>query len=60
MKGAGHWPQFKIATQRNLFKKFIFVYFLLPEDYEQGALQKELIIALLQEQFETATLRKSY
>ena len=29
------------------------------EDYEQGALQKELIIATFVEQFKTATLRKS-
>ena len=30
------------------------------EDYEQGALQKELIIALFLEQFKTDTLRKFY
>ena len=33
---------------------------LLLQDYEQGALRKELIITPLKEQFETATLRKSY
>ena len=36
---------------RNLLKSFIFVHLLLLEDYEQGALQKELIIAPLMNRF---------
>ena len=36
-----------ISTQTNLLKNFIFVHLLLLESYEQGALQKELIIAPL-------------
>ena len=43
-----------------MLANFIFVNLLLLEDCEQGALQKELIIALLMEQFKTATLRKHY
>ena len=43
-----------------MFKNFIFVHLLLLEDYEQGALQKELIIAPLMEQFKAATSRKPY
>ena len=34
-------------------------YFLLIENYEQGDLQKGLIIATFVEWFKTATLRKS-
>ena len=45
---------------KNSIKSFLFVHLFLPEDYEQGALQKELIIALLMERFKTATFRKSY
>ena len=41
-------------------KSRYFVHLLLIEDYERDALRKELIIAPLKEQFETATLRKSY
>ena len=48
-----------INTESNLLKGFIFVHLLL-EDYEQGALQKELIIAPLMEQFKRAIFRKSY
>ena len=36
----------------------MFVDFLLIEDYEQGALQKELITALFKELFKTTSLRK--
>ena len=39
-----------INTESNLRKGFIFVHLLL-EDYEQGVLQKELIIAPLMERF---------
>ena len=49
-----------INIYRNLLKNFIFVHLLLLEDYEQGPLQKELIIALLMGRFKTATCRKSY
>ena len=38
----------------------MFVDFLLMEDYEQGAVKKGLIIVLLTEQFQTATLRKFF
>ena len=48
-----------INTERNLRKGFIFVHLLL-EDYEQGVLQKELIIAPLMERFKRAIFRKSY
>ena len=48
-----------IRTFSNLLIHFFFVYLLLIEDYEQGALQKELIIATFVEWFKTATLRKS-
>ena len=71
-KGAGpiapfvEWFKFEvfqmnsIRTYRNLLKNFIFTHLLLPEDYDQGALQKESVIATFIEQFEIATLRKSY
>ena len=49
-----------INTWSNLLENFIFVHRLLLEDYEQGALQKELIVAPLMERFKTATFRKSY
>ena len=48
-----------INTESNLRKGFIFVHLLL-EDYEQGVLQKELIIAPLMERFKRAIFRKSY
>ena len=38
-----------IRTYRNLL-----------EDYDQGALRKDSVIATFMEQFKTATLRKSY
>ena len=48
-----------VSNQSNSLKKFIFVHLLLLEDYEQGALEKELIIVTFVEQFKTAPLRKS-
>ena len=39
---------------------FVFVHLLLIEDYEQGALPKELIILPFVERLKTATFRKSY
>ena len=33
---------------------------MLPEDYEQGALQKELVIATFIKQFKKSTLRMSF
>ena len=48
-----------ISTYSKLLKHFIFPRFLLIEDYEQGALRKELIVAPFVERFKTATLRKS-
>ena len=41
-----------IRTYKNLFKNFILTYFLLLQDYEQGALWKELIASLI-ERFKT-------
>ena len=49
-----------ILTYRKLLKNFVFTPVLLLEDYEQGALRKELIFASFVEQIKTATLRKSY
>ena len=49
-----------IRTYRNLLKNFIFAHLLLLEDYDQGALRKDSVIATFMEQFKTATLRKSY
>ena len=49
-----------INTQNSLLRNFILVHLLLLEDYEQGALQKDLIIAPLMQQFEIATFRKPY
>ena len=49
-----------IRTYRNLLKNFIFAHLLLLEDYDQGALRKDSVIATFIEQFKTATLRKSY
>ena len=48
------------SVSGNLFKNLIFVDLLLIEDYEQGALRKESIIAPFTEQFQTTTLRKWY
>ena len=47
-----------IIIKSNLLKNFIFVHLLLLEDYEQGALQKVLIIAPLMKRFTTATSSK--
>ena len=47
-------------TWSNLLKKFYFFHLLPLEDYEQGALEKQLIIASLIERFKTAAFRKSY
>ena len=49
-----------INTQSSWLKNIILVHLLLPEDYEQGALQKDLITAPLMQQFETATFRNPY
>ena len=49
-----------ISTYSLWLQHFIFVRLLLIEDYEQGALRKELIIATLIEGFQIATLRKFY
>ena len=49
-----------IPTYRNLLKNLIFAHLLLLEDYDQGALRKESVIATFMEQFKIATLRKSY
>ena len=45
-------------TNSKLFKHFIFARFPLIEDYEQGALRKELIVAPFVERFKAGTLRK--
>ena len=47
-----------ISTYSKLLKHFIFARILLIEDYEQGALRKELIVAPFVEQFKRGTLRK--
>ena len=47
-----------ISTYSKLLKHFIFAHFLLIEDYEQGALRKDLIVAPFVERFKVATLRK--
>ena len=49
-----------VSTWSNLLKNFIFVHFLLLEDYEQVGLRKDLNITPLMESFRTATLRKSH
>ena len=54
-----------VAVLNTCFSKVLlinsfFVHLLLPENYEQGISQKELIIAPLMEQFKTATFRKSF
>ena len=38
-----------IRTYRKFLKKFIFAHLLLLEDYDQGALQKESVIATFKE-----------
>ena len=53
-------PINSVSTWSNLFKNFIFVHFLLLEDYEQVGVRKDLNIAPLMEWFRTATLRKSH
>ena len=47
-----------ISAYSNWLKDLFFARFMLIEDYEQGALRKELIVAPFVERFETATLRK--
>ena len=49
-----------INSQNSFLKNSIFVLLLLLEYYEQGALQKELIIAPLMELFKATTFGKSY
>ena len=49
-----------IRTYRNFLEKFFFAHLLLLEDYHQGALRKESVIATFVQQFKIATLRKSY
>ena len=49
-----------VSTWSNLLKNFIFVHFLLLEDYEQVGLRKDLNITPLMESLRTATLRKSH
>ena len=49
-----------ISIYSNLLKYFIFVHLLPIEDYEQGALRKELIIVPFAGRLKTATLRKFY
>ena len=49
-----------VSTWSNLLKNFIFVHFLLLEDYEQVGLRNDLNITPLMESFRTATLRKSH
>lgn len=44
-----------ISAQSKLLKNFIFDYFLLIEDYEQGALQKDSVITPFKERFQTPT-----
>ena len=53
-------PINSVSTWSNLFKNFIFVHFLLLEDYEQVGLRNDLNITPLMESFRTATLRKSH
>ena len=48
-----------ISTYTNLLQHFICITFLLIEDYEKCALQKEPVIAPFVGRFKTATLRKS-
>ena len=48
------------STLNKLLKHCISAYFRVMEDYVQGALRKELHIALFVERFKTATLGRSY
>ena len=48
-----------ISSYSSLFKQFSFADFLLIEGNEQGALQKESVIAPFEERFKTATLRET-
>ena len=54
-KGADHF----ISIYSNLLNHFVFGHLLVIEDYEQGALRKELVFDPFVEQFKLATLRKS-
>ena len=55
----GHMTEMPImGISSNLLKCFIFIHLLVIEDYEQRALQKELIIVPVR--LKTATSRKSY
>ena len=47
-----------IWTYSKLLKRLIFARFLLIECCEQGALRKELIVAVFVERFKTGTLRR--
>ena len=49
-----------IRSYRNLLKNFIFFHFLRLEEYEQGALRKEPVVATFIKRFQKATLRMSY
>ena len=49
-----------VLSYSNLLKNSILFHFLLIEDYEEGALQKDLVTASFVERFQAATLRKSY
>ena len=44
-----------IDIYSNLLNHFIFVHLLLIEDYEEGALRKELVFALFVEQSKLGT-----
>ena len=56
-----NWMDFYVRYSFvHLQNAWICSYERLDGSNEQGALRKELIIAPLNEQFETATLRKSY
>ena len=49
-----------ISSYSKLLKHFIYARFLLIEDYQQGALRKELTIAPFVELFKTGTFRKPF
>ena len=48
-----------IRIFKNLLESFISTHILLLEDYEQGALRKEPVIATFIEMFKIGSLRKS-
>ena len=50
-----NWPKNLVSGP-----EFIFFHFLLLEEYEQGVLRKEPVIATFIKRFEKATLRMSY